>query len=622
MVVAVSHAQPWSAFLTLRQAPLTSSSSFRIRPLTPRFRPLTPRFTTQRLGSFNTRCSINTNVLTDIATDQEVRDDVATDDCGCTIPVLHLKSDILETEALNLLAKGTFVDTLLTTLPVGFFMNNSAQSFLLPLLPSNCCYCTFDFSIVDVEQVLSEEEQNIIAATPAHPAGLYALYASCLAGYMVEQLWNFASPAAIALIHPSLLPVALMGFLAKLAVIGGGPLVGKLMDHFPRVPAYNCLSIVQVFFSTAAQLMSVGMIIHGHTLHPTSASSLLFRPWFIVLVLVGAVERLSGLALGVAVERDWVVLLAGTNRPVALAQANAVLSRINLLCEIVGAALFGILLSKYELVVCLKIAAGLMMGALPIVVSLTWLTNKLSSGVLDRAVETCLSCSFPSSKSENIVGVGLEAIKHGWFEYIRQPVLPASIAYVLLYFNVVLAPGGLMTAFLTQQGLNPSIIGGFSGLCAFVGVAATFVSAKMVKHLGILKAGAAGLVFHASLLTTAVAVYWSGCLSQQTPIFFFLALVVLSRLGHMSYDVIGQQILQTGIPASKANLIGTTEVSVASLAESIMLGVAIVVNDVSHFGFLATLSLVSVVGAACLYCRWLENPTDTQRTLFSFSPHL
>uniref|UniRef100_M0ZSI3 Ferroportin protein family n=1 Tax=Solanum tuberosum TaxID=4113 RepID=M0ZSI3_SOLTU len=52
MVVVVSNAQPWSAFLTLRQAPLTSSSSFRIRPLTPRFRPLTPRFTTQRCYAF------------------------------------------------------------------------------------------------------------------------------------------------------------------------------------------------------------------------------------------------------------------------------------------------------------------------------------------------------------------------------------------------------------------------------------------------------------------------------------------------------------------------------------------------------------------------------------------
>lgn len=31
----------------------------------------------------------------------------------------------------------------------------------------------------------------------------------------MEQLWNIASPAAIALIHPSLLPVALMAFVAK-----------------------------------------------------------------------------------------------------------------------------------------------------------------------------------------------------------------------------------------------------------------------------------------------------------------------------------------------------------------------------------------------------------------------
>jgi hypothetical protein len=34
----------------------------------------------------------------------------------------------------------------------------------------------------------------------------------------------------------------------QLAIIGGGPLVGKLMDNFPRVPAYICLNVVQVFF--------------------------------------------------------------------------------------------------------------------------------------------------------------------------------------------------------------------------------------------------------------------------------------------------------------------------------------------------------------------------------------
>ncbi|KAL0422104.1 UNVERIFIED_CONTAM: Solute carrier family 40 member 3, chloroplastic [Sesamum latifolium] len=584
-VVVIAHGQPFAVLRRLRAHP-TSSSCLRLRPphLSSAPRWLNPHFASPRLDAFNLRCSLtNTDVLNSVAT-EEVYDDATSLDSNCSIPVVHLKSDTLETEGLNLLVGGTYVDTILTALPV-----------------------------------LSEEEQNAIAATPAHPAGLYALYASCLAGNLVEQLWNFAWPAAIAMIHPSLLPVAVMGFFAKLAVIVGGPLVGKLMDHFPRVPAYNCLTAVQA----AAQLLSVGMIIHAHTVLPAPGSPVLVQPWFVVLVIALAVERLSGLALGVAMERDWVVLLAGTNRPIALAQANAILSRIDLLCEIAGASLFGIFLSKHEPVTCLKLAASLMIWSLPVVVVLTWLTNKLSAGVLDRAKcpQICESSSavcIPDAK--NILATSLEAIKHGWFEYIQQPVLPASLAYVLLYFNVVLAPGGLMTAFLTQHGLNPTIIGGFSGLCAFMGVAATFVSAKMVERLGILRAGAAGLIFHASLLTIAVAVYWSGSLSQKIPVVLFLCLIVLSRLGHMSYDVVGSQILQTGIPASKVNLIGTTEVAVASLAESVMLGVAIIANDGSHFGLLAILSLLSVVGAACLYCRWLKNPTDMQRSLFSFEP--
>lgn len=43
-------------------------------------------------------------------------------------------------------------------------------------------------------------------------------------------------------------------------------------------------------------------------------------------------------------------------------------------------------------------------------------------------------------------------ISHGWTEYIRQPVLPASLAYVLVCFNVALAPGALMTTFLVHNG--------------------------------------------------------------------------------------------------------------------------------------------------------------------------
>lgn len=39
--------------------------------------------------------------------------------------------------------------------------------------------------------------------------------------------------------------------------------------------------------------------------------------------------------------------------------------------QIAGAALFGVLLSKYEPVTCLKLAAGLMISSLPVVVLVT-----------------------------------------------------------------------------------------------------------------------------------------------------------------------------------------------------------------------------------------------------------
>jgi hypothetical protein len=150
------------------------------------------------------------------------------------------------------------------------------------------------------------------------------------------------------------------------------------------------------------------------------------------------------------------VQLAGTNRPVALAQANAVLNRLDLICEVwfltlrfayhhlwlietpahnkadhwslsvfyllvayswtqhpilsgqiisnnllwgwlqtVGASVFGLLLSKYHPVTCLKIACGLMICSFPVLVnhiylcSLTWIAK--------CSELTCCYFNFPIS---------------------------------------------------------------------------------------------------------------------------------------------------------------------------------------------------------------------------------
>jgi hypothetical protein len=48
----------------------------------------------------------------------------------------------------------------------------------------------------------------------------------------------------------------------------------------------------------------------GATQIASTATVLFLQPWFLVLVAASAVERLTGLATGVAFERDWVVLVS------------------------------------------------------------------------------------------------------------------------------------------------------------------------------------------------------------------------------------------------------------------------------------------------------------------------
>lgn len=63
-------------------------------------------------------------------------------------------------------------------------------------------------------------------------------------------------------------------------------------------------------WQVSTQLISAGLVIYAlRNVSHASSTAMVLRPWFIALVAAGAIERLAGLALGVAMERDWVVLV-------------------------------------------------------------------------------------------------------------------------------------------------------------------------------------------------------------------------------------------------------------------------------------------------------------------------
>ncbi|KAF8369364.1 hypothetical protein HHK36_032623 [Tetracentron sinense] len=143
--------------ISLRRAPSPASPS-RIRYRVASRRWFNPSTSSFRVDNFISRCSItNTDVhFNHVTTEEDAPEELSSIPPSCSVPVVHLKSEILENESLNLLDEETYLNNLLTTLPV-----------------------------------LSEEEQNAIAATPAHPTGLYGKSNSYFSTNKLEYWCSF-----------------------------------------------------------------------------------------------------------------------------------------------------------------------------------------------------------------------------------------------------------------------------------------------------------------------------------------------------------------------------------------------------------------------------------------------
>ncbi|CAI5484720.1 unnamed protein product [Closterium sp. Yama58-4] len=132
------------------------------------------------------------------------------------------------------------------------------------------------------------------------------------------------------------------------------------------------------------------------------------------------------------------------------------------------------------------------------------------------------------------------------------------------------------------------------------------------------QAGSIALVFQATMLALSVLDFSSLPLCPpflyQGLLVLFLLLLVLSRMGQGVYQIVEGQII-LAVSAASANLFGTTEMALSSLAELAMLTLAIVFYDPKCFGTLVLMSWAGVVAAAVLYCSWLAFPDPRLHTL-------
>ncbi|XP_003386113.1 PREDICTED: solute carrier family 40 member 1-like [Amphimedon queenslandica] len=354
---------------------------------------------------------------------------------------------------------------------------------------------------------------------------LLLLYTSHIFSAWGDRMWNFANSLVVILLYPgSLLMPGIYGFVIKLFETIFGTIVGDYVDTNPRLRVIWVTLLVQngfVFFSTV--LFSVMFYFQwdvcGH--------AIIFGSLMILVILSGSISNLATVANTIAVEKDWVVVIADDNSK-TLAVLNANMRRIDLLCKLLAPIVAGVLLTHtHSIVPYIRYdlaggyAATVIIGHWNVVsffgeLLLMIAVYKMVPALADKK----LRGKNNEKDGEEVVrfpsrtGKGFKVLKKlaspyrtlitGWHIYWKQETNLIGFSLASLYLTV-LGFSGVTATYLLTQGLSSDYIGLAQGLGGIVGILGTLLYPYLQRKVGSVRTGLFGISSQLVMLLFCVA---------------------------------------------------------------------------------------------------------------------
>ena len=187
-----------------------------------------------------------------------------------------------------------------------------------------------------------------------------------------------------------------------------------------------------------------------------------------------------------------------------------------------------------------------------------------------------------------------------WKLYFNHEILLASLSFVSL-FMTVLSPGGIMSSFLTSQKIQYWILGTYLGLSAIIGLLATYTTSFVVKYFGLKKGGVEMIFLQWFLLIGSPFLLYF-----QPPfyLYFFMALVAVSRFPLWSFDLIERQIMQQSIEKKDRGSINSVESSLCSIFYFFSACFTIIWSHPDQFIYLTIMSVIAVFFSFVFFTLW------------------
>ena len=457
-------------------------------------------------------------------------------------------------------------------------------------------------------QVLASELSNLLDLP--HQSGIKRrLYLSHFLSSWNSRVFEFGAVLFLARIFPAtLLPSSVYALVRAASAICFAPLVGRWVDQSDRLKTVR-LSII-------GQRGAVILSCFGFWALSTDASDLPgFGPSLIaMLVLLACVEKLCSIMNLIAIERDWVVVIADNCR-CRLEVLNSQMRRIDLVCKLIGPLAIA-LVDGYSTTVAIVVVSSMNASSV--------LIEYFAIAKVYHIIPALQTRSAVSNNTGNVSSALSEvSAKWRWWRfgplcvvqarstyravssYIHHPVFLPSMALCILYFTV-LSFSGQMVTYLIAVGLSSTQIGVLRTLSTTIEISATWLAPIAITKVGPPRGGLWFINWQMSSLVGALGFFWA----VRTASIAALSLVVgviTSRVGLWGFDLCVQNIIQEGVDADFRGTFSSLEASFQNIFELMSYATTIAFSRPEQFRYPVAMSAVAVLIADTLYAKFVRD---------------
>ena len=427
---------------------------------------------------------------------------------------------------------------------------------------------------------------------------LHRLYISHFLSTWNSRVFEFGAVLYLANVFPStLLPVSVYALVRGAVAVVFSSAVGHYVDVGDRLQVVR-LSIVAQRAVVAASCALFYLL--SSTAHP---SILVTAAILALLTVLACTEKLCAIMNFIAIERDWVVVIAGDD-DYSLRLMNSQLRRIDLFCKLAGPFAISVIDGFSTQT---AILVNLCMNLTSVVreyYAISRVHDEVKPLQQPKPLPLESSSDSPTTMPQHLhTSVSRQKKQFSW--YFHHRAFRASFACCLLYFTV-LSFGGQMTTYLLSAGYNSYHIAITRTASVTFEISATWLAPWVMTRIGPVRSGIWFINWQILCLSGAVASFWL----VKSPLIAATGLVVgtiLSRIGLWGFDLSTQIIVQEEVDAEHRGSFSAIEASWQNVFELCSYATTIVASNPGEFKWPVLISVVAVYAAGVLYASFVRH---------------